>query len=277
MNENFDMDSISSMMTEVANVNKEEAIKEAAAAPTAAPTNNFNRNSEDKPNIYMDLNINPKPVDMTKVKEAKAYAIVAVDENPSVEIINVMNKIADILKAKKVVYRYDNSTLPSLPRDIFMKQDLTIPTSYQLFLPFYKKEKFDLEGLCTITNKWPSTLSAQHAKHYSKVTIKDKTDKTKILEEYYGFSRTSGGARSNMANQMHVLLGKDCLTKLKFLILYSADGCETMEDVRAKGYKEVNRKTQETIKRCAEFKIPVFNIGKEEGIKKLLELIQGLE
>lgn len=275
--ENFDINSISSMMNEVATANKEEIAKEVAAAPTSAPVGGYNRDNSDRPNIYEDKNINPKPVDTTKVKESKTYAIVAVDENPPVETIDVMMKIADILKAKKVVYRYDNSVMPSLPRDVFMKQDLTIPTAYQLFLPFYKRDRFDLEGMCTITNKWPANLAAQHAKHYSKITIKDKTDRTKILEEYYGFSKVSGGARNNMANKFHILLGKDCLTKLKFMILYSVDGCETMEDVKAKGYKEVSRKTQDTIRRCADFGIPVFNIGKQDGIKKLLELIQGLE
>lgn len=275
--ENFDMDSISNMMNEVASANKEEIAKEIAAAPTSAPTGGYSRDNSDKPNIYMDANIVPKPVDKTKIKDSRTYAISAVDENPPVETLAVIMKIADILKAKKVVYRYDNSVMPSLARDVFMKQDLTIPTAYQLFLPYYKKDKFDLEGMCTITNKWVATLAAQHAKHYSKVTIKDKTDRTKVLEEYYSFSKMSGGARTNMANQFHILLGKDCLTKLKFMILYSVDGCETMEDVKIKGYKEVSRKTQDIIKKCTEFGIPVFNIGKEEGIKKLLELIQGLE
>lgn len=275
--ENFDMDNVSAMMNEIAATNKEEVAREVAAAPISAPTNNYSRDNSDRPNIYMDTNIVPKPVDKTKLKESKTYALVAVDENPPEETITVMMKIADILKAKKIAYRYDNSVMPSLARDVFMKQDLTIPTAYQLFLPFYKKDRFDLEGMCTVTQKWPLPLAAQHAKHYSKVTIKDKTDKTKILEEYYVFSRTSGGARSNMSNQFHILLGKDCLTKLKFMILYSSDGCETMEDVKVKGYKEVNRRTQDTIRKCAEFNIPVFNIGKQEGVKKLLELIQGLE
>jgi hypothetical protein len=69
-------------------------------------------------------------------------------------------------------------------------------------LPYYKKEKFDLEGIATITNKWPSTLSAQHAKHYSKITIKDKTDKTKVVEEFYGFSKATGGVRNMMATYL---------------------------------------------------------------------------
>lgn len=277
MDTTYDLDSINAMMTEVATANKEDVAKQAATTTSAAPANNYNRDNADRPNIYMDTNINPKPVDLTKLKESKTYALIAVDENPPAETVAVMMKIADILKAKKVAYRYDNTVMPSLARDVFMRQDLTIPTAYQLFLPYYKKEKFDLEGMCTITNKWPLAIAAQHAKHYSKITIKDKTDRTKVLEEYYAFSRTSGGARSNMSNHFHILLGKDCLTKLKFMIIYSNCGCETMEDVKAKGYKEVNRRVQETIRRCTDFGIPLFNIGKQDGVKKLLELIQGLE
>ena len=71
--ENFDLESINSMMTEVASVNKEEAVKEIANTVASAPASNYsNRDNSDRPNIYMDLNINPKPVDLTKVKEAKA-------------------------------------------------------------------------------------------------------------------------------------------------------------------------------------------------------------
>src|SRR5574344_1033957 len=124
--ENFDLESINSMMSEVASVNKEEAVKEIANTVASAPASNYsNRDNSDRPNIYMDLNINPKPVDLTKVKEAKAYALYAIDENPSEETVALVTKVADILKAKKVIYRYDNSVVPSLPRDIFMRQDLT--------------------------------------------------------------------------------------------------------------------------------------------------------
>lgn len=275
--ENFDLESINSMMTEVASVNKEEAVKEIANTVASAPASNYsNRDNSDRPNIYMDLNINPKPVDLTKVKEAKAYALYAIDENPSEDTVALVTKVADILKAKKVIYRYDNTVVPSLARDIFMRQDLTIPNAYQLFLPYYKKEKFDLEGIATITNKWPSALSAQHAKHYSKITIKDKTDKTKVIEEFYGFSKATGGVRNMMANSIHMLLGKDCLTKLKFVIVTSSCECETMEDVKVKGYKEVSRRLQELIRRCSDFNIPIYNLNKKESIQKLLELIQTL-
>jgi hypothetical protein len=49
-----------------------------------------------------------------------------------------------------------------------------------------------------------------------------------------------------------------------------------MEDVKAKGYKEVSRRLQELIRRCNDFNIPIYNLNKKESIQKLLELIQTL-
>lgn len=272
----MDISELEKMMSEVSEATTAPAPIVSAPAPAANNSNGFN-SDPNRPNIYMDTNIVPKELDKSKVKSSKTYAVIGVNENPSEEITTALMKIVEILKAKKMIYRYDNSILPTLARDVFMKQDLTMPHTYQLFLPWYKKEKFDLEGIATVTSKWPTPAAASIAKFYSKVIIKDKTDRSKVVEEFYGFSRTTGAGRSNMSNAVHLYLGKDCLTKLKFLILYSSCGCETMEDVKAKGYKEVDRAVQNTIKRCKDFDVPVYNIGKTEGMTKLLQLISTIE
>jgi len=230
--------------------------------------NSGNRPPRDpnQPNIYTDENITPLPIDASALKNSLSYAIVAIDENPPAEIVEVITKIADALKVKKYVYRYDGEINPSLARDIFMKQDLSIPNTYQHFIPWAKG--FEIEGVYPVSKR-PSIMAGQIAKFVSQYTKRDPSNPNN-KQTLFGFSQASGAIRNIMANRIHLYLGKDCLTRLKFIILYSSCGTETKEEIN---YETTKRRASEVIRFANTAGIKVFNLAKPDGAKRLFEFI----
>lgn len=230
--------------------------------------NSGNRPPKDpnQPNIYTDENITPMPIDINALKNSLSYAVIAVDENPPAEISEVIFKIVEALKVKKYVYRYDGEINPSLARDVFMKQDLTITSTFQHFIPWVKG--FEIEGVYPASKK-PSTMAGQIAKFMSQYTKKDPNNPNN-KQTLFGFSQVSGAVRNLMSNRVHLYLGKDCLTRLKFIILYSSCGTETKEEIN---YETTKRKAADVIKFANAAGIKVFNLAKPDGAKRLFEFI----
>lgn len=273
----LDLSSIADLMNQAAEV------KVDAGATTISPTTNSNytpnsnggfkpggnfKKNDDLPNVYDDHKIVPTEVDKTKLKTSYAYSVVAIDENPSVELMEAMDKIVEFLKVKRFVYRYNGENSPTLAKNILTKQDLTMVDSYQVFLPWmWKPEQAITDAV--VTSKRPTFLAGNIAKHFTKYTKKNP-DNPEVRDTFYGFSQASGAIRNVLANNIHMYLGKDCLTKLSFMILYSADGVEKVEDINK---DTTNRRAADVVKICAELGIQVFNIGKADGPKRLLEHI----
>ena len=273
----LDLSSIADLMSKAAEV------KVDAGATTISPATNSNytpnsnggfkpggnfKKNDDLPNVYDDHKIVPTEVDKTKLKTSYAYSVVAIDENPSVELMEAMDKIVEFLKVKRFVYRYNGENSPTLAKNILTKQDLTMVDSYQVFLPWmWKPEQAITDAV--VTSKRPTFLAGNIAKHFTKYTKKNP-DNPEVRDTFYGFSQASGAIRNVLANNIHMYLGKDCLTKLSFMILYSADGVETVEDINK---DTTNRRAADVVKIGAELGIQVFNIGKADGPKRLLEHI----
>jgi len=273
----LDLSSIEALIGKAAEIKEDSG---AVAAPTNTssytPSNNssgykpgsFNKDNKDLPNIYDDHKIVPTEVDKTKLKTSYAYSVVAIDENPATEISEALDKIVEFLKVKRFVFRYNGDITPTLSKNVLLKQDLTMVDSYQVFLPWlWKKEHEVAEAV--VTSKRPSFMAGNIAKHFTKYT-KKSAENPEVRETHYGFSSASGAIRNVLANNIHMYLGKDCLTKLSFLILYSADGIEKVEEINK---DTTNRRTADIVKICAELGIQVFNIGKADGVKRLLEHI----
>lgn len=262
------MDQIEAMLNSVAEI-KEEPKQETKSYDNNNGGNKFQkRNLEDLPNIYNDFKIDPVEIDKSKLKSSYAYSVVAIDENPSQEISDILFKIAEILKAKRFVYRYNGESSPSIAKNILRKQDLTMPDSYQVFLPWLKADNKEFDDV-TITSKKPTFLAARIAKHLTMYKKKDENNPD-IKHTVYGFSKCPGAVRNILSNNIHMFLGKDCLTKLNFLVLYSADGVEKVEEI-VRG--TTNDRAADTVKIAETIGIPVFNIGKADGTKRLLEFI----
>ena len=276
----LDLSSIAELMSQAAEV------KVDAGATTISPATNSNytpnsnggfkpggnfKKNDDLPNVYDDHKIVPTEVDKTKLKTSYAYSVVAIDENPSVELMEAMDKIVEFLKVKRFVYRYNGENSPTLAKNILNKQDLTMVDSYQVFLPWmWKPEQAITDAV--VTSKRPTFLAGNIAKHFTKYTKKNPNN-PEVRDTFYGFSQASGAIRNVLANNIHMYLGKDCLTKLSFMILYSADGVEKVEDINK---DTTNRRAADVVKICAELGIQVFNIGKSDGPKRLLEHISKL-
>lgn len=261
------LDDIQAMLASVNEI-KEEPKQETKSYDNAGGGKFQKKNLEDMPNIYNDYKIEPMEIDKSKLKSSYAYSIVAIDENPSQEISDALNKIADILKAKRFVYRYNGDNTPSIGKNILRRQDLTMPDSYQVFLPWLKADNKEFDDV-TITSKKPTFLAARIAKQFTMYKKKDENN-PEVKHTAYGFSNCPGAVRNILANNIHMYLGKDCLTKLNFLILYSADGIEKVEEIN----KETTNKRVADVVRIAEtIGVPVFNIGKADGMKRLLEHI----
>lgn len=276
-NMDLDLSSITALLGKAAEVKEDSG---AVAAPTNtnnyAPSKSntgfkpggFNKDNKDLPNIYDDHKIVPTEVDKTKLKTSYAYSVVAIDENPSTEIQEAMDKIAEFLKVKRFVYRYNGDISPTLSKNVLLKQDLTMVDSYQVFLPWLWKKEHEIAE-AVVTSKRPSFMAGNIAKHFTKYT-KKSAENPEVRETHYGFSSASGAIRNVLANNIHMYLGKDCLTKLSFLVLYSADGVEKVEEI----VKDVtNRRAADAVRICTELGIQVFNIGKADGVKRLLEHI----
>lgn len=261
------LDDIAKMLASVAEI-KEEPKAEAKTNSNEGGNRYPKKNLEDLPNIYNDFKIEPLEIDKSKLKSSYAYAIVAIDENPSQEIQDVINKIADILKAKRFVYRYNGDATPSIAKNILRRQDLTMPDSYQVFLPWLKADNHEFDDV-TITSKKPTFLAARIAKHLTMYKRKDENN-PEVKHTEYGFSKVPGSIRNILANNIHMHLGKDCLTKLNFLILYSADGVEKVEEINK---DTTNRRVADIVRIAETIGIKVFNIGKADGTKRLLEYI----
>lgn len=249
---------------------KKDDISSASTSTSTGSGNAQRRPQGDSnaPNIYSDISIEPLEIDKTKLKSSWAYAVVAIDENPPAEMIEVLNKIVDILKAKRFVYRYNGDIKPTLANSILKRQDLSMPDSYQVFLFMPPKTPEEYEGI-TIESKRPSIMAGRIAKHFTKYTKKDENN-PEIKNTHYGFSTMPGVLRNILSNNIHMYLGKDCLTKLNFLILYSADGVEKVSEINR---DTTNRRAGDAVRIAEAAGIPVFNIGKADGTKRLLEFI----
>lgn len=262
------MEEIAAMLGAVAQVKEEPKAETKSSYEGGGNKYGKKQSLEDLPNIYNDFKIEPMEIDKTKLKNSYTYSIVAIDENPSQEISDVLGRISDVLKAKRFVYRYNGESTPSISKNILRKQDLTMPDSYQVFLPWLKADNKEFDDV-TITSKRPSFLAARIAKHLTMYKRKDENN-PEVKHTEYGFSKCSGAVRNILANNIHMYLGKDCLTKLNFLILYSADGVEKVEEINK---ETTNRRAADVVRIAETIGIPVFNIGKSDGTKRLLEYI----
>ena len=93
----------------------------------------------------------------------------------------------------------------------------------------------------------------------------NNADKTAV------FSGMTRGTRNMFGMNSHLVFGKDCLTPVKFIVVYTPDGAEDIA-----GLKDEGKYLQQIFAYGKYFNIPVYNVGNEKGLasfKKAVEVL----
>lgn len=91
------------------------------------------------------------------------------------------------------------------------------------------------------------------------------------LNNHIKFKEFKPSIRAVFSSNVHVMLGAECTEPLDLLIAYNLDGSEVL--TAKPDYKKLGNTTF-FLKICNECNIPVYNIKKEDAVKRIVEFIK---
>jgi hypothetical protein len=213
-------------------------------------------NNKDKKevNLWSSTDIKKVEIDVSKFKKTKkTFAIVAYNGKDSLpdEAKEMLDKICSYLFAKGYKLRVNGDTRSSYTIDY----SKTSKDKLEVYLP-WKKFNPDLADSAVITSS--------NEKGYG-IAL---TTRNKFLE-------LPDAARALVANNVHLVLGKECDEPLDLLLVYNKNGSEVLPEKKVDydmlGYTAYFMKLAEAAN------IPVFNIKKSDVIDRLSKLLKSKE
>lgn len=216
--------------------------------------NNYNNdNKKTKKKSYWDNpEVPQRKIDTSKFApvDPMKYAIAyhPVDGKLPEEAEKKMIQLATILNNNGFELNWNGDNQRSLYQNILGIEDIKINT----YLPW---GKFN-EDAPNIKLKFPSDTAYETAFAYHK-----------------NIKNLKNGARAMIAREVNMLLGVDVTDPVKFLLVWSGDGAESTEkmDFKKSGWISFDIRIAEAAN------IPVFNIQKDDAIKRLNEYIKILK
>lgn len=208
-----------------------------------------NSTGEKKVDYWGDIEIKPIEVDPDTIeKKGKSFAVLhftPTDSEMPEEIATKLQEVTKLLvnSGYKLRHNGDKNELSAALAKIAENED-----NLEIYLPWKKKE-----DTTDVALGKPSGAAYHHAAHYHK-----------------GFKKISDPLRAVTARDVHIILGKNCLNPINFLVCYSPSGSE--------GMKEIDYKTTGgmsfPMSMCNLLSIPIFNLGKKGSLARLIEFIK---
>lgn len=205
----------------------------------------FNRNK----NLWTDNDIRPVPISSLKFERAdKSYAIIYNDRGQTIpsDIVFKMTSLIKILNKNGYTFRCWYNANDSVGSQL---TDKTLVEPEKLNVEWYLPSKFYNPNITEPTSLTNTELAFQVAKGFHR-----------------SYDKLHGFVRAICARDIELLLGKNLRNPLKFIIIYSSCGSETLTD---KPNYEALGQLSFILRLAKETLIPVFNLKNADAIDRL--------
>ena len=209
-----------------------------------------------------------EPLDLSEADLVTTSTFAFISSVPEVSDSNFMLDFSELLielKSKGLVFNYSNDSRDILAGKIARRfgplSDVYLP-----FKGFNKDGLVDEDGddiVPVISDPTPKAYAI--SAHYKYKNPKDENGKVK-------FNDLGEFIKKFTARDVHLILGSKCVTKIKFLLVYTLDDCETMSEIDIKKTGTASF----MIKLAAELNIPIFNLHKKDRISDLSTYLKTL-
>ena len=220
---------------------------------------NFNSNAPKKENLWDKKEFTPLKIDVANFKRTKKTFSIATHgrEEMSVEDIDKIVKIAKVLFTTGYTFRYSADKRDMVGSAVAKLENAKLDV-YLPFKAFNKEMNNPLKFAPTIT---AYGIAANNHKLFNP----NPSRPDMVL---------APAGRAVFANKVHLMLGDNCLDPLDIMIIHSKAGDEVL--TKQTDYKALGD-TSFFMRICNESNIRLYNVSKDESIKKFSEYLRSLE
>lgn len=202
-----------------------------------------------------------EPIDASTLELVSTNTFAFISSVPEIDDSNFLLDFSELLseiKTKGMVFNYNNDSRDVLAGKIARKfgplSDVYLP-----FKAFNKEALVDEDGdeVVPVISE-PTQKAYGLSAFYKYKNPKDENGKIK-------FNELGEFIKKFTARDVHLLMGGKCVTKVKFLMVYTLDDCETTAEI---DFKKTGSASF-MIKLACELGIPVFNLHKKDRINDL--------
>lgn len=198
--------------------------------------------------LWDKTDFDPKPINPEVFKkEGKSFAISYYGDERTIsdDVVNTFVKVATGLSSKGYTFRHNGGATDKLQNEILAISNIKVES----YLPWGKFNEKVFKPIL----KYPTKLGYEHMFGYHKAAPK-----------------LPAVIRARLASQIHSLLGKDCINPCDLLLCYNELGDEYIK--KDTDFKKLGNLSF-YFKVCKASNIPVYNLKKEDAIKRIIELI----
>lgn len=208
----------------------------------------FKKDGEKKKSLWDREDIKPVKVDLSNFKKTKKTFSVATHGQEAVplEQYETIIKLAKVLFTKGYCFRYNGDKNNPLALAILNLEN----SKSEIFLPW---KSFNDEF-----NKPVKAYPSEEAYGIA-------------LNNHIKFKEFKPATRAVFSSNIHVMLGAECKEPLDLLLVHNLDGSEVL--AQKPDYKKLGNSAF-FLKICNECNIPVYNIAKDDCVKRLAEFIK---
>ena len=215
-------------------------------AETAAVT----QNSGKKKNMWEETDIELVKIDPEKMEKPEQVFTIGWYNDRKDLPESVSDKFVEVSKAlfsKGYTVRLDGEKTNTVNEEI-----MSMPNSkYKVYLP-WKKFNQDIEN--------PKISQPAECAYKFAVGI-DKF-----------FLSTKPAGRAMRARLISMVVGHECKTPAKFLLIYTSCGVEALP--KGTNYKTIGPNLSLSMRAAIQSNIPIFNLQKEDAVKRLSEMLK---
>lgn len=220
-------------------------------------------NKEIKPKLVMiDRSL---PLEDLEFINSNTFTVAGIATDVDAQTLDKLSEIIKILKSKGFKFNYNNDVKDELGKYIFSKYALFT----DVYLPF---KNFNKDSLVTDDEEITPVVVDPAIKAH-RIAARVKYKKEKDDEGNLRYNLLNEYIKKFSARDIHLLLGANCAYKVKFMLIYTEDDVESVED-------KIDYKTTGAaafpVRVASELGIPVFNLHKSGRIDSLKEFVNNL-
>ena len=219
----------------------------------------YNSNKPKKENLWEKNTFNPIKIDVPNFKRTKKTFAIATHGREELSVVDIDKfvKIAKVLFTKGYTFRWTGDKKDLVGTAIIKLENAVV----DVYLPWKKFNEDMNSPVKTSPTAYAYGVAANNHKLFNPNPSKPEM-------------QLAPAARAIFANRVHVMLGDNCLDPLDIILIHTASGDEVI--TRETNYKALGD-TAFYIRICNESNIRLYNISKDESIKKFSEYLKSLE